>query len=197
MKIKSIIAIACMMLSCSTVVKAQDYEYPNHEISVGYGAIGATDIVSLLGDAIVGALSGSIDNLDTTGEISAQYLYNINKTWGIGAAVTFAETNGRDKDNTYKQKTDYIMVMPTVRAMWFHKKHFGMYSRVAVGGFLGFDSATKTDGGKDSKDTSTSGNFAFQLSPVCFEAGSNKVSGFFEAGFGFQGIFMAGIRFGL
>lgn len=192
---KAFSILAGMLLMCSTGVSAQDYEQPKHEISVGYGAIGATDIISIFGDGIVGTISGNIDELNTTGEISAQYLYNLNKTWGIGVGATFSETDGKNKEKTYKQKSDYLIVMPTVRANWFRGNYFGMYSRVAAGVYAAFNSAKTTDG-KVPSDSSNEVGFAFQLSPIGLEIGSRKVCGYIEGGFGYQGMIMAGLRLG-
>lgn len=197
MKIKSIILLACMFLSYSIGAKASDYEYPQHEISVGYGVIGMTDIASIFGEVFAGAFTGTVDELNTTGEISAQYLYNINKTWAVGCAAMYAGTKAYNKDHTCNQTSNFIALMPSVRATWFHAKHFGMYSRAAVGGLLDFSTTKNTGTNNSSDDSSTTGTYAFQVSPVAMEFGSNKVSGYLELGFGMQGMIMAGVRVGL
>lgn len=198
MKVKSIIILACMILSCNIGAKAQDYEYPKHEIAVGYGLCGMTDIASIFGDIFAGAFTGGVDEIDTSGEISAQYLYNFNKTWGVGGVATYSCTTAYNKDRTSKQSSNFVALMPTVRANWFHKKHFGMYSRVAVGGVLNISTTTNYDNANNAKDSdNTDATIAFQIAPIGMEFGSNKISGFFEAGFGMQGIFMAGVRLGL
>lgn len=187
-----------MMLSCSIGAKAQDYEYPKHEVSLGYGVVGMTDISSLFADVFVGAFTGSVDELDTTGEINAQYLYNLNKTWGVGCAATYTSTTAHNADRTCKEKDNFIAVMPAVRANWFRKTHFGMYTRIAVGGVVGFSKTTHNEGTANAKDdSSTETNIAFQASPIGMEFGSNKCSGFLELGFGMQGMLMAGVRLGL
>lgn len=193
---KALSILAGMLLICSTGVFAQSSDYPKHEISVGYGAVGATDMVAIFGDGIVGALTGNIDEINTTGEITAQYLCNLNKTWGIGVGATFTETEGKDDKGTYKQTSDYIIVMPTVRANWFRNNYFGMYSRVAAGAYVSFDSATQTKDGKEAEDSSNDAGFAFQVSPIGIEIGSRNLCGYIEGGFGYQGLIMAGLRLG-
>lgn len=47
------------------------------------------------------------------------------------------------------------------------------------------------------KDSKTEIGFAWQASPVGIEIGNNQVSGFLEGGFGYQGMVIAGVRFGL
>lgn len=197
MKIKSIIILACMMLSCSIGAKAQSYEYPKHEVSLGYGVVGMTDISSLFADIFVGAFTGSVE-LDVTGEFNAQYLYNLNKTWGVGCAATYTSVTAHNIDRTCKEKDNFIAVMPAIRANWFRKAHFGMYTRIAVGGVMGFSKTTHNAGTPDAKEESnTYTNIAFQASPIGMEFGSNKFSGFLELGFGMQGMLMAGVRLGL
>lgn len=187
-----------MFLSYSIGAKASDYECPQHEISVGYGVVGVTDIATIFGNMFAGAFTGEVDELNTTGEISAQYLYNFNNTWSIGCAAMYTGTTAYNKERTCKQTDSFIALMPTVRATWFHSSHFGMYSRAAIGGLIDFANTTNTGSTNGTKkESSTSGNVAFQVSPVCMEFGSNKVSGFLELGFGMQGMFMAGVRVGL
>lgn len=197
MKKKIFYIIVCMILACNTTAMAQEIEYPKHEIAVGYGVGGMTDIANFIAEVFTDIYDQEIEKKNHTGEISLQYLYNINKTIGIGLEGIYSGVSGRSKEGNVKQNTDYIIVMPTLRAHWFRKADFSIYSRVAAGAYFSMDSATKTEDGKTEKKSNNDGGFAFQVCPVGLEIGSKNFSGFLEGGVGFQGFIVAGLRIGI
>lgn len=139
-----------------------------HEISL---AIGAKSLLGELSDAI-DDISGSKDDSPrfTT---YVQYLYNLNSHFGIGAVASLE--NLGDGDHGYT-------LMPVVRAYWFNKEHFGMYSRVGVGIV------------KPNKDDAMT--LMWDLSPVGLDFGSEKVRGFVEGPtWGGLGVVNAGVKF--
>lgn len=190
---KIFMAIAVL---CTVVLEAnaQEYETPSDEISVSWG-LGSGPMIA---DAFASGLTGSIEYAMQTGNISAQYMHNLTKTFGIGVTASFEGLTSK-KNETIKEdlSNNYICVMPTARAYWFRKSKFGMYSRLAAGvTFNSFDYLDSKDG-KTVKESKTETGFAWQVSPVGIEIGSNKVSGFLEGGFGYQGLVIAGVRLGI
>ena len=79
--------------------------------------------------------------------------------------------------------------MPAAKYNWVVKKHFSMYSKAALG------ITCRSESGKDSnsKDDGGGVNFNFHLTGIGLEYGS-VVRIFGEAGFGEQGVFLAGLR---
>ena len=88
-------------------------------------------------------------------------------------------------------------IMPTIRCYWWNHNHLGLYSRLAAG--INFHTVKEVDYNLyDDIDfncgTSTTTNFAYQLSLVGAEVGGHRVRAFAEWGYGYQGIFSLGVR---
>lgn len=177
-----------VLFFCASVfsASAQDYEMPENEIMIGGGVPTATLLAESLGDVLSG-------DTKTNGAYSFTYLHNLNKRFSVGASAVFEDIYCETK--TKKVHSDYLSIMPTARAYWFRGKTFGMYSRLAVG--VSFDFYKKGATDDDPGEDATAVDYAFQASAVCLEVGSNKVSGFLELGYGYQGIFQVGVKFGL
>ncbi len=191
---KKILYIFSLLCTVALGANAQDYETPSNEISVSWG-LGSGPMIA---DAFASGLTGSTEYGMQTGNISAQFMHNLNKTIGIGVTASFEGLSAKKTDEmTEDLSNNYITIMPTARAYWFRKSMFGMYSRAAAGvTFNSFDYLNAKDG-KTVKDSESEVSFAWQVSPVGIEIGSNKVSGFLEGGFGYQGLVIAGVRIGL
>lgn len=78
------------------------------------------------------------------------YLYNFNKHWAIGVETSYSHAEDHceeiawitdDEGASYWDFTgrsnnarySILTIMPEVRAFWFQRRHFGMYSRLAIG----------------------------------------------------------------
>lgn len=182
---------------CTVVLGAsaqEDYETPSDELSVSWGLGSGPMFV----DAFSSVLLGGVNYEMQTGSVSAQYMHNFNKRVGVGLAATYEGLKSQKPIITDEYlSSSYVSIMPTARLFWFRKSMFGMYSRVAAGVTINnFDYLNEQDG-KSSKESKTEVGFAFQASPIGIELGTNKVCGFLEGGFGFQGMVIAGVRFGL
>ncbi len=177
-----------VFLFCAAMfsASAQSYEMPKNEILVGGGYGTATLFAESLGDVFTG-------NDDSYGAYSITYLRNLNKHFSVGATAMFEDIYCETK--TKKVHSDYLALMPTSRAYWFRGKYFGMYSRLAAGMSVNFYKKGVTE--EAPGENATAVDFAFQASPVCLEAGTSKISGFLELGYGYQGIFHVGVKFGL
>lgn len=196
---KKILVMAAVAMMTATSIFAQD-EQPRHEIGLSYGAG-----VSLIGDGIAnGLVNGIFDSLGGRkntnqtefGTIGLEYFYHLNNPrLAVGGIVTFSqfgEDVEKDDKKVGERRRTYISVMPAIKYYWVNKQHFGLYSKAAVGAMYATAKSENYQDNTSSKDNSF--YFMVQASLIGLEAGSNHVRGFFEAGCGEQGIFLAGLR---
>ena len=197
-KIFLIIAAAVMTVMS---VNAQS-DQPKNEISVSYG-VG----VSLLGDGIGNTIGNGIfdqlsgykwkDNKEF-GSLSVEYFRHLNNPkvaiGAIGSFSQFGETLvKKDGDDKLGDRTrSYISLMPAIKYYWVNNKHFGVYSKAAVGAMMMIDKTNNTIDKKS--DTDKSMYFMYQASLIGLEAGTKNIRAFVEAGAGEQGIALAGAR---
>ena len=88
--------------------------------------------------------------------------------------------------------------MPSVKFNWLRKKHWGLYSKVAIGvTYAHIVNKDYDELGKNVEDKMTVNDilFNFQATAIGVEAGSSHVRGFTELGLGEQGIALAGVRY--
>lgn len=125
---------------------------PKHELSLSIGIPGA---------AFFGGPEYHDDNILHLGDLETYsgigkltYFYNFNRHWAFGVSASY--NRAHDGCQEYKYETLYdedgeacfwntytgrdndarfniITLMPEVRAFWFQRRHFGMYSRFAMG----------------------------------------------------------------
>ncbi len=181
-------------LLCSAVLgaSAQDYETPSDEISVSWGVFSCPNMIGALGLAFSSVVTEDIEYGFATGSITAQYMHNLNDKWGIGISASYESVNAKQKEFDWKDK--YVSIMPTARYRWSHKGKLGMYSRVAAGVTINSYEDHSVNGEAEKKTDTVLG---WQVSPLGIEYGNKKVSGFFEVGWGYQGLAIAGVRLGL
>ena len=182
-----------------------------------------TDLFGVMGEALVtsvvtgGTYTGttSYDNKSTIPAFSIEYFHHLNKVISIGAVGAF---NGYSKDmyvvwqrndgSSKASKEDigyakkyYISLMPAVKFDWLRKENFGLYSKIAIGATYMYEKEVqeKDDSGNEigekevHSESKWMGNF--QASLLGIEAGSQKLRGFAEFGFGEQGIVLVGARY--
>ncbi|MCQ2287680.1 MAG: hypothetical protein MJZ74_01095 [Muribaculaceae bacterium] len=190
---KKYLFIAAALFAAAFTASAEDYETPANEISASVGYFTHPHVALTFGDAFGGIIDGDASPENSVGSFGLTYMHNFNNRFGVGATTSFEHIYKNAKDGK-KYTENFITVMPTARAYWFRHKSFGMYSRVAAGVALNCSKGYVKDTGKEKTDTDVL--FGFHLAPVSMEFGSNKVSGFLELGWGYQGIFNAGVKFG-
>lgn len=189
---KKILTIAALTLAAVLTANASSYEPPKNEISISYGYGTHPEIALDFASAFADAIVGSNSSEEGCGVFSLTYMRNLNKNIGLGATLSYENLYKKDSNNE-KYNENFLAIMPTARAYWFRSKMFGMYSRVAAGIALNiYDDYDANDG----KVTKSGTEFAFHFAPVSMEIGSNKICGFLELGYGYQGIFNAGIKVG-
>ena len=199
MKKSFFLLIALTLATVST--KAQTDE-PRHEIGVSYG-VG----ISIIGDGIGhGIANGIFDALTGRewanerdfGTLGLEYFYHLNNPrLAVGGIVTFARTGEDVVDRSTRVKEGersrlYIGVMPAVKQYWVQKKHFGLYTKVAVG--LMYFKDHREDYTLNDKSDNSRVYFTGQLSLLGLDGGSQNLRAFAEIGAGEQGIVLAGVK---
>ena len=199
MKKYLVMVVAAMMATMN--VKAQNEDL-KHEIGVSYG-VGISTIADGIGNAIGSGLWDGLTGYEWTndtrvGTVAVEYFHHMkNPRLAVGGVVTYAQF-GEDvmkkdtKQITGERTRHYFSVMPSVKYYWVNKNHFGLYSKAAAGVMMLVDKRNDKEINKNETDNDIF--FMGQVSPVGVEFGS-KVRGFVEAGFGEQGIVLAGVKY--
>ena len=165
-----------------------------NEITIGYGWGTFIDATFIFANGLVTAFSaGNIktDNYQALGSVNAEYYRVLNKTFSAGGSFSWtggsADIINKEDVKTGKSHYSAFVIMPSVKAYWFRKKHVAMYSKLALGLTLldGFDN-------KES-ERDYSPFFAGQAGAVCIQAGGKHVRGFLETGGGMQGFVTGGL----
>ena len=199
MKKIMMMVVAALMTTLS--VNAQSNE-PRHEIGLSYG-LGASAVLDGLGyglgnavfDSFTGAEAKSNEQIGTIG---LEYFYHLNNprlaVGGIVAIAHYADDVVKKKTDTKigERIRDYVTVMPAVKYDWVHKTNFALYSKAGAG-IMVHNCQEKDFELKEEKKSSDT-FFMYQLSFIGVEFGKN-FRGFLEAGFGEQGIVMAGVKY--
>ena len=184
-----------MMTAMSANAQNNGYE-TKHEVAVSIGLYSNSQIIDVF-EEIGGAMFGAkLENERFIGPLSAEYFYHAKPWLGVGGILVYGH-NKQDamsgSDKIGESKNSYLTLMPAVKFDWLRKKHFGMYSKVAIGATL---RSEKYDSDNDSRDYDDSAvHVNWQASFIGIEAGGEAIRGFFELGTGEQGIFQAGVRY--
>lgn len=180
-------------LSKKEIRKAAMPEQRN-EITIGYGWGTFIDATFIFANGLVTAFSaGNIrtDNYQALGSVNAEYYRVLNKTFSVGGSFSWtggsADIINKEDVKTGKSHYSAFVIMPSVKAFWFRKKHVAMYSKLALG-------LTMLDG-FDNKESERNYSpfFAGQAGAVCIQAGGKHVRGFLETGGGMQGFITGGL----
>ncbi|MCI9606665.1 MAG: outer membrane beta-barrel protein [Muribaculaceae bacterium] len=149
------------------------------ELQIGYGGYTQMDATDM---------HGGYGKVKTAwGALTAGINFKVLPNLWIGPSYTFSSSEFKHADaNLY-----YHVIMLNGRYAYYRTNIFKMYAHVGVGADI-----THITG--DDFDAENKGYFAFQVSPLCFEAGvGSGVSLFGELGFGAQGLLNVGVRIGL
>ena len=180
-------------LSKKEIRKAAMPEQRN-EITIGYGWGTFIDATFIFANGLVTAFSaGNIktDNYQALGSVNAEYYRVLNKTFSAGGSFSWtggsADIINKEDVKTGTSHYSAFVIMPSIKAYWFRKKHVAMYSKLALG-------LTMLDG-FDNKESERNYSpfFAGQAGAVCIQAGGKHVRGFLESGGGMQGFLTGGL----
>ena len=189
-----LVAVA-MMTAMSANAQNNGYE-TKHEVAVSIGLYSNSQIIDVF-EEIGGAMFGAkLENERFIGPLSAEYFYHAKPWLGVGGILVYGH-NKQDamsgSDKIGESKNSYLTLMPAVKFDWLRKKHFGMYSKVAIGATLRsekYDSDVNTKNSYDDSEVHVN----WQVSFIGIEAGSPAIRAFAELGTGEQGIFLVGVR---
>lgn len=127
------------------------------------------------------------------------YRYSIHR-FRVGADLGFAQASSKlalagEKAPSIKEKGLNFLVLPTAEFVYFKRNLFELYGGASVGVDLVRQSESKLDekGKSASEKNSLSANFAYQVNPIAFRVGNDRIGGFMEAGFGHKGFLTAGV----
>lgn len=171
---KKIILILVAVIGLSTAAHAR-----GTELQIGYGGYTQMDATDM---------HGGYGKVKTAwGALTAGINFKVLPNLWIGPSYTFSSSEFKEWDsNLY-----YHVIMLNARYAYYRTSIFRMYAHVGIG-------ADITHIASDHHDSENKGYFAFQVSPICFEAGvGSGVSLFGELGFGAQGLLNVGVRIGL
>ena len=89
-----------------------------------------------------------------------------------------------------------IYIMPEITVYWFKNNYVAMYSKGAIGVRFDIESRLLYTGTPKSEKlpTENKAKLCFQVSPVSLEVGGRRWRGFFELGYGMQGIAQFGVK---
>ncbi|MBR2194333.1 MAG: hypothetical protein IJ911_01825 [Salinivirgaceae bacterium] len=199
------IVLCCLFASMISTHSA--FAVRHHECSLSYGVGTHNEIVNGFAN-VVGTIFtlgyADITDLKWSGAYNMKYAYHPVKFLGLGVVSSYQTSKGdivegssKNKDNDArvvvgKAEGKYFAIMPSISLNWFDFNYVCMYSKVAVGYSMSKSKQTRFES-KEYKKTSEN-NWAYQLTPVALEAGSPLVRGFFELGFGHEGILAVGVK---
>ena len=185
-----IAAIVLFTVSNASAQEVTKREVFQLSVSVGKGS------TSELGSVLGGAFSCDIDgdNSKFTPCFNFQGMVNVNNNLGLGLtlcsqkSVTYVNSLDISKYNNF-----HLSVLPTARLYWFNTNVISVYSKVAAG--VSFDYEFVYDSANNpTTEFNKSNHFSYQVSPVGVELGTKHFRAFAEAGYGVEGLLLAGVR---
>lgn len=170
---------------------SSENSYRRISVQAGYGISPYTSRNGL-GNRVVPVTAGT--HLEYDGEINSNlgafqigFGYDATPWLEVGFIFTYSTNEGFVPALGADLKDSWVTFLPTMRVNWVRSSTLYFYSRLALGVTLGNREAAHS--------SYTGGAFAWQVSPVGFEYSPTACGIFVEAGYGFSGIVMAGIRF--
>ena len=208
-------ALLSLALACTgfTAYAQDDYEFDRNEVNFSYGVVSLPAFANTVGAVFGAAFSFGLaqPSLDLLGNVNLGYYHWFTDGFGVGVEsslelirLEFKSVVGKDEDGnkiydtTKGGFTTYASVMPAIKGRWLARPHFGIYSKLAVGGALQHAPAVSTtdkDGNPVNTPAANNLMFALQLTPIGFEFGGTHIKGFTELGLGYQGLLCAGLKY--
>lgn len=179
--------------------KDEPKPYTHHEVTVGYGLLPATSLQTW-------SRSSYNYDKDYVGSIYATYTYRFNQVVGIGATVAYDPANRNYYDDQMpelgdicKVRQNNFTVMAHLKINWLNTRVVAMYSKVSLGATFG--KANVNNLYPDIYEVafpekSSKPRFAYNVAPVGIELGNRQYAAFMQCGFGAEGVFCIGFRYG-
>ena len=202
---KTKLILLCLLVALAMPVFAQrdTIRSNKNEFSIGYGHMPSSSFRYHPGCLIY-------PETDNIGAFYVTYTRRLTKVIGIGMTACFDPIclNYHDRvngENTLvcKVRENSIALMPHLKINWLNTKYVNLYSKVAPIGIRyctykqkeyypdlyeiqsPFDSFADRIG------------YAYQITPIGVEVGTNRCAGFIQCGIGMEGIISIGFRYGL
>ncbi len=174
--------------------------YTHHEVTVGYGFLPSTSISSAL-------VNSSYERgKDFIGSIFATYTYRFNHVVGLGATLafdpankTFSDPKMPDLGNICKVNQNNFVALLHLKINWLNTRVVAMYSKVGFGASFGKTSVVNNYPEiyeVTPSDKVANPRFAYTIVPVGIELGNRQYAAVMQLGFGSEGFFSIGFRYG-
>ena len=189
-----------LSLCATSLVFAQEESdiFTRHEVSLGYGPFFQS--TSFWSPDYYSARD------DYFGAISASYTYKFNKVIGIGATLAFDHNNQKiydlrnDNVAVCNLKQNIITALVHVKVNWVRTKIVTMYSKVGLGGSYYANNVTRLqpeEAYEIKPENLKKFDVGYSIIPVGIELGTKQYAGFLQMGYGVEGIFSIGFRYGI
>lgn len=190
---KLILVLACC-LPATIATQAQE-RLKHHELTVGYGFLGTSEMIGIFSDVLATAITGGnyskTDN-KWSGNLIASYKFTPTSRLGLG--ITYAHTRNTAIINIHdvpsgKATTNYHTLAAEVQYNYISREYFRLYSGLGAGITSYTEKYEPNTGGTEKN---TAGHFNFQISAIGIKFG-NRIGAMAEAGFGYKGLINAGL----
>ena len=197
MNLKLIVLSLCVLASIN-LAKGQTYNRNQILFSVSDGLTLST--VDILGTGISDAITGG-KRSDQKGTLlyGLGYRYSLNR-FKVGADLGFARSSSKltltgESSPSIKEKNLNFLVLPTAEFVYLRKGLFEMYGSASAGINLSrhTEDALTEAGRKNLSKSDLTTSFIYQVNPIGFSVGNDRIGGFVEVGLGSKGFLTAGL----
>lgn len=176
--------------------------YTHHEVTVGYGLLPSTSFRNTFWTGN----PNYVRSHDYVGSFFVTYTYRFNQVVGLGATFAFDPANRSYSDKRYpdlgeicKVKQNNFTTMVHLKINWLNTRVVAMYSKVGLG--VTFGKMNTQNFYPDlyeiaPSDLITNPRTAYSFVPVGIELGNRQYAAFMQVGFGAEGVFSLGFRYG-
>jgi len=201
-------AVAAMMATVS--ISGQNiYADSKHEVGISSG-FPSTSHIADLGRMIndVGRDDGVMYSVNNSHSFTLEYFYRVKEWLGVGGMLIYGTGNPvateiadgtpiseiKNGAKIAEMKNHYVSLMPTVKFDWIRRQYFGMYSKVGLGLTSRHEQTVYSHYTRSNEQASFI-HLNGHLTLVGMDFGSPHFRGFFDLGFGEQGIILLGLRY--
>ena len=194
---------AALAICCTASVRAEQPESDyRSELGITYGFLPNFSWLGPYTDRGDAFKNVDFDNQTFIGPLSVEYFRYVKPNLAIGAVFGVGMKKedvfliGKEGGKNGTSNSKYLTLMPALKYKWMQKKHFNLYSKVAVGASFGMEKFTYDDSHLREHSSHTF-YVDFQASLLGIESKGEKTRAFLELGLGEQGLAVVGVRFKL
>ena len=197
MNLKLIVLSLCVLAGIN-LAKGQTDNRNQIRFSVSDGLTLST--VDILGTGISDAITGG-KRSDQKGTLlyGLGYRYSLNR-FKVGADLGFARSSSKltltgESSPSIKEKNLNFLVLPTAEFVYLRKGLFEMYGSASAGINLSrhTEDALTEAGRKNLSKSDLTTSFIYQVNPIGFSVGNDRIGGFVDVGLGSKGFLTAGL----